>query len=72
MALPDVARDSTAQAERAARDAPKPTEALSIDDDALARELEAELAIGTGDEKPECFERMRRINHGEHGELRVG
>jgi hypothetical protein len=44
MALPDVARNPTAQTEREARDGAKPAEALSIDDDALARELEAELA----------------------------
>jgi hypothetical protein len=44
MALPDVARDSTAEAERAARDRASPAEALAIDDDVLARELEDELA----------------------------
>ena len=41
MALPDAGRSPVPQA---ARDGASPTEALSINDDALSRELEAELA----------------------------
>jgi len=43
-ALPGAGRSPTADAEREARNGARPAEALSIDDDALARELEAELA----------------------------
>lgn len=43
-ALPDSGRSPLPQAAREARDGARPAEALSIDDDALARELEAELA----------------------------
>lgn len=43
-ALPGAGRSPTADAEREARNGARPAEALSIDDGALARELEAELA----------------------------
>ncbi len=44
MALPDSGRSPSADSAREVRDGARPAEALSIDDDALARELEAELA----------------------------
>ena len=44
-ALPDSGRSPSAEAAREARERARPAEVLSIDDDALARELEAELAM---------------------------
>lgn len=47
-ALPVAERGAPGKAERDARDGPRPAEALSVDDDSLARELAAELAASAG------------------------